>query len=510
MKKGRVYLVGAGPGDPGLITVKGRDVLRRAQVVVYDRLVNERLLSEAPGEAELIYAGKGTGGKGMSQSAINALLVDRAKGDKLVVRLKGGDPFVFGRGGEEAEALAAAGLPFEVVPGITSAIAVPAYAGIPLTHRGVSASFTVLMGREDRTKEWTKVEWEKLATGAGTLVVLMGAESLEQIATQLAEHGLAATTPAAAIEWGTGSNQRTVTGTLSTIAAKARAAQLAPPAVTVFGKVVRLRETLRWFDAKPLFGKRVLVTRSRTQVSALATRLEEAGAEVLAIPTIEIRPPKDWQALDAAIARLGIFDWLIFASTNAVEMFFERLQHAGQDARALGRVKVCAIGTATGAALRQQGLVADFVPEQFTSEAVAAGLGERLRGQRVFLPRADIAPEDVLEALAKHGAMVEQAVAYRTVAPKEGAAKAKAALSSGAVQIVTFTSSSTVENLMRLLGSEGKPLLARVQLACIGPATAKTAERLGLAPAIVAKEHTIPGLVEAIIAAAGQRGKGEA
>ena len=348
---GTVYLVGAGPGDPGLFTVRGLDVLKRAQVVVYDRLVSGRIVAQAPTDAEMVYAGKGPKGHAMEQDEINRVLISKAHDGLMVVRLKGGDPFVFGRGGEEAEALAEAGVPFEVVPGITAAIAVPAYAGIPVTHRTMSSSFAVITGREDPSKEWPRIRWDKLAGGVGTLVILMGVESLGKTLTKLRDHGLPGDTPAATIEWGTAPRQRTVQGTLDDIERRAREAGLEAPAVTVVGQVASLRDRLRWFDNRPLFGKRVLVTRSRAQASDLSRRLETLGAEALEVPTIEICSPADWAPLDDAVGRLSEFDWIVFTSVNAVDSVFERILGAGLDARALAGTRLCAIGPATASAL---------------------------------------------------------------------------------------------------------------------------------------------------------------
>ena len=503
---GTVYLVGAGPGDPGLFTVRGLEVLKRAQVVVYDRLVSDRIVAQSPTGAEMVYAGKGPKGHAMEQDEINRVLVSKARDGLAVVRLKGGDPFVFGRGGEEAEALAEAGVPFEVVPGITAAVAVPAYAGIPLTHRTMSSSFAVITGREDPSKEWSRIRWDKLAGGVGTLVILMGVESLGKTLAKLRDHGLSGDTPAATIEWGTAPRQRTVQGTLDDIERRAREAGLEAPAVTVVGQVASLRDRLRWFDTRPLFGKRVLVTRSRAQASALSRRLEALGAEALEVPTIEIRPPTDWAPLDAAVGRLSEFDWIVFTSVNAVDSVFDRIQDAGLDARALAGTRLCAIGPATASALQRHGLGADFVPDAYTTAGLSEGLGEvELARSRVLLPRADIAPDDLVRDLEGQGAIVEQVTAYRTVAPAASRALARDALGQRRVDLATFTSSSTVENLARLLGEEAQELLAPVTVACIGPVTAQTAQRLGLRVDITATVHTIPGLVDAILAACGGR-----
>ncbi len=501
--RGKAYIVGAGPGDPGLITVKGLEALRLADVVVYDRLINPYLLSQSPAGAEWVYAGKAPGGGSMEQEEIDRLLVDRTREGKTVVRLKGGDPFIYARGGEEGAALASNGLEFEIVPGVTSATAVPAYAGIPLTHRGLSSSFAVITGREDTTSEWSRVAWDRLATGTGTLVIMMGIESLAETMTTLRGNGVAADTPVAVIEWGTDPRQRTVTGTLADIAEHVDEAKVGAPSIVVVGQVVRLRETLRWFDNKPLFGKRVLVTRSRGQASALSRLLEEHGAQPVELPTIDIRPPEDWGPLDSALQALSSYDWAIFTSVNPVEMVWSRLQEAGGDARCFGGVRICAIGPATARALESRGLKADFVPDRYTGEDVVTGLGrDKLRGARVLLPRSDIAPEEVILGLERSGAEVRQVHAYRTAVPEESRSKARDLLTRKAVDMATFSSSSTVHNLVDLLGRDAPALLNPVTIACIGPVTARAAERLGLGVDIIAEEHTIPGLVNAMVGAA--------
>jgi uroporphyrinogen III methyltransferase/synthase len=501
--KGLVYLVGSGPGDPGLITVKGLACLQKADVIVHDRLVSPGLLRQAPQGCEMIDVGKSPQWHTLPQEAINALLVERALAGKVVVRLKGGDPFLFGRGGEEAEALAAAGVPFEVVPGVTSAIAAPAYAGIPVTHRHHTSTVTVVTGHEDPTKADSSLDWQKLATGVGTLVLLMGVGNLPQIVAKLIEHGRDPRTPVAIVQQGTEPHQRTVTGTLADIVKKARDAGIKPPAVTIVGEVVALREKLRWFDTKPLFGKRVLVTRSREQASALSERLRELGAEPLEYPAIKIAPPKDMTPLDEAIARLPTYDWLIFTSANGVRSLVDRMSEKGMDTEALGRPKIAAIGPATAQALQRYGLRVDYVPDVHTTKEIAAGLDD-LSGQRILLPRVARAPKQLAQALRAKGAVVDEIAAYRTLAvgaPDE----LKALLKDGQIDIVTFTSSSTVRNLVAgLQGATPAKVLSRCLVACIGPVTARTAERLGIRVDVVAKEHTIAGLVEAIVAALRQ------
>ena len=495
---GKVYLIGAGPGDPGLITVKGLRCLQEAEVVVYDRLVDGRLLDRARDDAEMVFVGKGPGQKAMEQEEINRYLVARAQEGKLVGRLKGGDPFVFGRGGEEAQALAQAGVPFEVVPGVTSAIASPAYAGIPLTHRELASSFTVVSGSEDPSKLESSIRWDMLARSGGTLVVLMGWAGLDKIADTLIKEGMEPSTPAALVQWGTEPYQRTVTGPLAEIAQRGKDAGLSPPVVAVIGPVVDLREEVSWFDRRPLFGKRVLVTRSRNQASVLSELLSEEGAEPIEVPSIEFSPAEDYHQLDAAIAGLHGYSWIIFTSANGVGAFFDRLGAMGGDSRALGGVKVAAIGPATSAALLQHGISTDFVPLEYLSEAVVQGMKDfNLRGRRVLLPRADIGGDELPEGLARLGAEVDQVPAYRTVVPGDSREKAVELLTGGTIDLVTFTSSSTVVNLLGLLDGNGS-LLTGPLIACIGPVTAEKARGKGLNVDVVATEHTVPGLVSAV------------
>ena len=481
---GKVYLIGAGPGDPGLITVKGREALERADVVVYDRLAHPSLLDHAPASAERVFAGKARGQQELTQDGINNLLVDRARAGLSVARLKGGDPFVFGRGGEEALALARNGIPFEVVPGVSSAIAAPAYAGIPVTHRGIAAGFTVVSGSEDPSKPVSPdggsgVSWEELgrslAAHGGTLMTLMGWASIEKILDSLQRAGLSADTPVALVQWGTWSRQKTVTGTLETAAAKGRAAGLAAPVVAIIGHVVSLREELAWFDNRPLFGRRVLVTRSRTQASRMCQLLEDAGAVAVELPAIAIVPPKDFAPLDDAVSRLHSFGWVIFASVNAVESVFERLEARGKDARAFGASRVGAIGPATTEALQRRGIRPDFVPSRSVSSAVLQDSrfrgndGRGWDGVSALLPTADIGRDELAEGLSRLGANVERVTAYRTVTPPDAAQRARDAFAEG-IDIVTFTSSSTVRNLLSLLeedGGPGKAALGSSLIACI-------------------------------------------
>ena len=502
---GKVYLIGAGPGDPGLLTVKGREALERADVVVYDRLAHPSLLDYAPPNADRIFAGKARGQQELTQEGINALLVERAQSGQRVARLKGGDPFVFGRGGEEALALARNGIPFEVVPGVSSAIAAPAYAGIPVTHRGVAAGFTVVSGSEDPSKPESSVRWDELARSlaahGGTLMTLMGWASIEKIMAALQRAGLSADTPVALVQWGTWSRQRTVTGTLATAADRGRAAGLTAPVVAVIGEVVSLREELAWFDNRPLFGKRVLVTRSRTQASRMCELLEDAGAVTVELPAIAIAPPEDYQPLDEAVGHLGSYGWVIFASVNAVDSVFERLDAQGRDARAFGTARVGAIGPATATALERRGIRPDFTPSRAVSSATLEELvAFEWIGVSVLLPAADIGRDELADGLSSLGASVERVTAYRTVTPPDAAQRARDAFADG-IDIVTFTSSSTVRNLLGLLGEDGGPgkeAMSGSLVACIGPVTAGTAREMGLRVDIEAAEHTVDGLAEAL------------
>ncbi|MEO6196698.1 MAG: uroporphyrinogen-III C-methyltransferase, partial [Dehalococcoidia bacterium] len=381
---GKVYLVGAGPGDPGLITVAGLERIKDADVIVYDRLIGQTLLAHALADAELIYVGKiPTPTQTQDQEAINQLLVEKAREGKRVVRLKGGDPFVFGRGGEEAEALREAGIPFEIIPGVSSAVAVPAYAGIPVTHRGLATSFAVITGHEDPTKPESAIDWAGVARGADTLIFLMGIKNLPDIVQQLTAHGRSPETPVAVIQQGTTPEQHTVTGTLADIVAIVQNAGIKPPAITVVGEVVRLRDTVSWFENRPLFGKRVLITRTRRQASTLARLLAEEGAITVELPSIEIEPIKDRKAIEAGIDRLrsGDYDWAGFTSANAVDLFFEILAARGLDARAFGASRVFAIGPATANLLAEHGITADLVPDEYVAEAVIEAIEPHLEAQ---------------------------------------------------------------------------------------------------------------------------------
>jgi uroporphyrinogen III methyltransferase/synthase len=498
VKQGKVYLVGAGPGSPGLITVKGLDCLKRADVVIYDHLVDESLLDHAPPSAEKIYAGKTASRHALEQAEINRLLVEKAKEGRVVVRLKGGDPFVLGRGGEEAVALAENGIAFSIVPGVSSATAVPAYAGIPVTHRGLASYFTVVTGHEDVTKAESGVPWEDLARRGGTLVILMGMANLSEIAMKLIDGGMSPSTPVAVIREGSRASQQTVVGTLADIAARTERSGLKPPSVIVVGDVVNLRERIRWFDVLPLFGKRIMVTRAREQAGTLSELLAERGAMPVELPALEIQSAPDAPELKKALLNLESYDWIVFTSVNGVEAFFQGLRALDRDARALKGVKVGAIGPATAEALERRGVCPDYMPKEYTSGGLLAGL-QRLpiKGCRFLLPRADIAGKDLAEGIARLGAEVHEVAVYSTTMPSEIPSEAKQMLVSGQIDLITFASPSAVVNLLGMLGDQ-RYALERIKIACIGPTTAAEAIRMGLVVDIVAKEHTMAGLVETI------------
>ena len=502
---GKVYLVGAGPGDPRLITVRGVECLRRAEVVVYDRLAAPELLDHAPPSAERVFVGKGPRQHTMSQDEINALLVQEGAAGKVVVRLKGGDPYVFGRGGEEGIALAGAGVPFEVVPGITSSIAGPASAGIPVTHRNIASSFAVVTGHEDPTKPETAIRWQGLANGPDTLVFLMGVEHLDEIVGRLLEHGRPPDEPVAAIRWATTLQQQVVDGTLATIVERVRAAALRPPAVLVVGRVAALRADLDWRGRLPLAGMRVLVTRARQQASALSGRLAELGAVPIEYPTIEIQPVEDAAPFEEAITSIERFSWIVFTSTNGVDAFWERLKKFGRDARALANAKICAIGPSTAAALEAHGLTADWLPRAFVTDSILEGFGQfDLKGAQVLMARADIAPPMLADGLRAMGAEVADVTAYRTVPSSESRQRLLSVLERFEVDAVTLTSSSTARNLVD--GIDGRlDLLRGLTIASIGPVTSGTARDLGLTIDVEAQIHTIDGLVQALLSWATSR-----
>ncbi len=498
MKAGKVYLVGAGPGDPGLISQKGLECLSQAGAIIYDRLLDERLLDSVPPEAERIYVGKSAGQHAKEQVEINQLLVKKARKGKSVVRLKGGDPFVLGRGGEEAEVLKQNRIPFEVIPGVSSAIAVPAYAGIPVTHRGLASSFAVIAGHEDPSKDSSSIAWEKLATGVDTLVFLMGMQNLPEIVVKLIEYGRPINTPVAVIKEGTRPEQKTIVGSLENIVARVKDQRLGPPAVIVVGEVVRLREKLRWFDNRPLFGKRILVTRARHQASTLSKLLSEHGAQPIELPAIDIQAVANTAELDQAILYLSHYQWIVFTSVNGVEAFFQRLYNQNSDTRALKGLKIAAIGPATAKALEMKGIIPDYLPEVYTTERLIDGLRRReIVGQRFLLPRADIANKELAEGITQLGAEVHEIAVYKTLPSADTISRARQMLLSGEIDVVTFTSSSAVSNLVAVFKGE-QTMVNSAKVACIGPKTTDTAAKAGLKVDIVAEEHTIPGLVAAI------------
>lgn len=504
---GKVYLIGAGPGDPGLITVRGVECIQRADVVVYDYLANPVLLRHARADAELIYVGKSAGKHTLTQEEINALLVKHGKAGKIVARLKGGDPLVFGRGGEEAEALGQADIGFEIVPGISSSIAAPCYAGIPVTHRAVATAFMVITGHEDPTKPETQVDWKTVATFFGTRVILMGVERIGEIAGELMKHGAAPELPVAMVRWGTTGQQRTITGTLATIADVAARAEFKPPAVTIIGEVVRLRETLNWFERRPLFGKRIVVTRSREQASELVRQLSELGADVLEIPTIAIKPAKKAEVLREAIASIGTYDWLVFTSPNGVEAFFREFRQQYPDIRDLGGLKIAVIGAATAQKVAERHLAVDLQPKEFTGDALLEAFRKEVgcENLKFLLPRADLADERLARGLEDLGGIVDDLDAYQTVPDTEDRNGHRARLLAEGADLVTFTSSSTVNNFCELVDVEAlRKKFPAMQWVSIGPQTTLAAKAKGLPIAAEAKEHTIPGLVAAVLKLAAQ------
>ena len=501
MNKGLVYLVGAGPGDPKLITIKGLEAIQKAQVIIYDRLAGRRHLAFAHPDAELIYAGKSPDRHTLKQEEINRLLVEKALEGKIVTRLKGGDPFVFGRGGEEAEALVEAGVPFEIVPGVTSAVAVPAYAGIPVTHRDCTSTLAIITGNEDPAKDDSSIAWDKLATSAGTLVFLMGMANLPKITGRLLEYGKPAPTPVALIRWGTTPEQQTLVGTLGDISVKALETGFKSPAVIVVGEVVAMREKLNWFENKPFFGKRVLVTRAREQASRLSEAVYTLGGEPVEYPTIRVAEPDDYAKMDMAIQEIESFDWIIFTSVNGVASFFRRLRHHRQDVRRLHRARLCAIGPKTCEALENYGLLVETVPGEYRAEEIVRELlGKVAAGDRVLLPRAAIARRVLPEALTAMGAVVTEVPAYRTTTGSGDSTLLTSMLQRKEIQVITFTSSSTVQNFVKMLDVANlSALLEGITVACIGPVTADTARALGVKVDVVAGVYTIEGLVKAIL-----------
>lgn len=500
-ERGYVYLVGAGPGDEELITVKGLECIKKAEVLVYDRLASEKFLDYADKEAELIFVGKMPDRHVYTQEEINELIVSKAKEGKTVTRLKGGDPFVFGRGGEEALLLAEENITFEVVPGITSAVAAPAYAGIPVTHRGLSSSLSVVTGHEDPTKETSQLNWKELSTATDTLCILMGVSNLESIVDNLIKYGRSPKTPAALVRWGTRPLQKTLVGTLEDITRKAREHGFSAPSVIIVGDVVNLKDKLSWFENKPLFNRRIIVTRARQQASDLSRRIKELGGEPLEYPAIKIVSPDSYEKIDAAINDLRSYQWLIFTSINGVELFFQRLFSHGKDIRELKDIGLCAIGPKTREGLMAKGLKVDVVPEEYRAEAVVNELKARTgKGDNVLIPRAQVAREILPESLREMGLKVDVAPVYKTVKEENKISGLKEILENKEVDAITFTSSSTVKNFAMLLGNgDHERLLNDVFVACIGPITTETCESMNIKVDVVAKEYTIPGLVDALL-----------
>lgn len=501
---GKVYLVGAGPGDAKLITVKGLECIQKSDVLVYDRLASPRLLKCMKPGGEKIYVGKLPDRHTMKQEEINQLLVDLALQGKTVVRLKGGDPTIFGRVGEEAELLRKNGIYYEIVPGITSAISVPAYAGIPVTHRDHASSLSIITGHESPDKLDHSIHWDKVTNATGTLVFLMGVAKIGYISAQLIKHGRPPETPVALVRWGTRADQETLTGTLADIEAKVKAADFQPPAVIVVGDVVLQREQLKWVEAMPLFGKRIVVTRARSQASELVDRIEELGGEPYEFPVIETIMPEGAEKkakIAAAFGALESYDWVFFTSPNGVEFFWRHLAELGADIRGLHRARIAAVGPGTAAALAQRGVIAEELPAKFQAEGLIETFGPQLLpGQNVLLPRGDLARDWLPDKLRELGLQVTDVDTYETVVTGEDDDELLKLLEEGRVHAVTFTSSSTVRNFIHILKRMGLeeplPLLANVKIACIGPLTEQTAVEAGLTPGLLPEEATIDGLVQ--------------
>ena len=499
---GKVYLVGAGPGDAGLLTMRGAELLRRADVVVYDALVNRELLALAPEAAEVIFGGKRPRDRAIPQDELNRLLAEKAGAGKTVVRLKGGDPYIFGRGGEEAAGLHRDGVPFEVVPGISSIIAAPSYAGIPLTHREHCSSFTVITGHEDPDKEESALDWERIASEPGTKVFLMGVERIGKIAAALEANGLDAGTPVAMVRWGTLGRQKTITGTIATIADEVAKTDFKAPAVTIIGGVSTLRDSLNWFENRPLFGQRVVVTRTRSQASTLSGQLKDLGADVLEIPTIKIVPPGSNEPIVEAVTGISSYDWIVFTSPNGVEQFFDYFFKAFRDVRDLGSIRFAAVGPATAKKLTQFHLNIDLIPEVYTAEATARALldHQNVENISVLLARAEEANSELPRMLEEQGAIVDDIAFYKTI-PETGDRNGAAEdFEENGADWITFASSSAVKNFDARFNlakrCEDNP---KLKLASIGPETTKALKELGLKPTAKARDHTIDGLAAALL-----------
>jgi uroporphyrinogen III methyltransferase/synthase len=496
--KGMVFLVGAGPGDPGLLTIKGKELIEKADVIIYDRLANPRILSHADSRAELIYVGKQSGFHALSQDKINELIVKRASKGKTVVRLKGGDPFIFGRGGEEAEECVKNNIFFEIIPGVTSAISVPAYSGIPLTHRQYSASLTIVTGHRQDDMD-VQVNWEGLAKFSGTIVFLMGMSNLDYITSNLIKYGVKEDMPAAVIQWGTTHLHRTVKGTLSNIVEIVRDAGIKPPSIIVVGDVVNLRDTLKWYENRPLLGKKIVVTRTREQASELIKLLEDKGACCIELPTIALKLPDDTAELDSAIMNLSNYDWVVFSSPNAVKFFMERLFQLGMDVRALGNTKIASMGAGSSDILRQYSLNHDLIPHYSQAEGMLEALLQTyIKKQNILIPRAKKARDILPDGLRIAGANVDVATCYENFSPEISQDKIDLLMDEH-IDFLTFTSSSTVKNFYKSLPAELlKKLLKEARIACIGPVTAETACELGINVDVMPEDASIAAMVDEI------------
>jgi uroporphyrinogen III methyltransferase / synthase len=493
--KGICILAGAGPGDIGLVTLRTKEAVEQAEVIVYDYLCNVEILQWAPPDAELVYVGKKSGQHTLRQEEINQFLINKTSEGKRVVRLKGGDPFVFGRGGEEAEALADARLAFEIVPGISSAISVPAYAGIPLTYRDIASSFTVFTGHEDPAKEAAAIDYKGLIAAKGTLVMLMGMERLEAIVAEFLANGADLHLPVALVRWGTTGRQETVVGDLGSIVAAADGFQ--PPAIAVFGRVVDLRAKLGWFERRPLFRRRIVVTRTRKQAGALSAKLRLLGADVFEIPTIQIEPPENVMEFGELVRDAYQYDWLIFTSPNGVDAFFEMFYRLYNDARSIGNVKIAAIGPTTAQRVKDFHLSVDMQPKEFIAEAMIDGLQEfgGVENLKFLVARAQGAREVLPKRLSELGAIVDEAIAYRTVPETKDVSGGLTRFRTEGADLVTFTSSSTVENFLALK----LPWPDHLKTASIGPITSETMRKMGLRVDVEAARYDMDGLVEAIL-----------
>ena len=502
VKTGKVILVGSGPGDPGLITVRGKEAIESAEIVVYDNLASPIFLSYAPSDSEKIHVGKKGASHTMEQAEINQLLVDKASEGKTVVRLKGGDPYIFGRGSEEAEFLAQNGIEFEVVPGIPAAIGASATAGIPLTDRRYTSTLAFITGHEDPTKDESSIEWEHLAKGIGTIVIYMGVKTLPAVMAKLIEHGRDPETPVAVVEWATTPRQRIIRGNLRNIAQIAEENEIKPPSLAIIGKVNTIGDILNWFEKRPLFGKTIAVTRSRLQASQLVRELRVLGADVLETPTIDIKPPENWDELDRAARGVSSYDWIIFTSPNGVRFFFERMRNAGFDTRKLAAAKIASIGPATSEELQNHGINPDYQPLKYVSESIFQGLKdiENLDGKKILMPRSELARENLADFLRDNGALVDDIPAYRNVPADFDVDSFKSLIADGKVDAITFTSSSTVDFFVeRMSGEFINRNIRNINAASIGPITSETLKTHGIQPVIEADEFTIPGLVKKIL-----------